>query len=250
MKLDFTNLTFTIPVRIDSPDRQENIAFIIDYLLHNFDTNIIIYENGPEPLFENKYNVQHFYEKSDGLFHRTKYLNRMARMANTDFIANYDCDVIFPVSQLEKSYNLLVEDRVDLIYPYDGLFVNIQRNVLKALIAYDPAVLIPTEHQNFGTQSMGGAILWNKKAFIAGGMENEHFISWGCEDWERIRRFTKLGYRPGRIKGPLYHIDHSRTHNSNETNPHYQKNVELFQRIDAMTGDEIREHIKSWPWLF
>ena len=54
MKYDLKDITFTIPVRIDTPDRLYNINYTVEYLLRNFDTNIIIYENGPEPKYNNR----------------------------------------------------------------------------------------------------------------------------------------------------------------------------------------------------
>jgi predicted glycosyltransferase involved in capsule biosynthesis len=177
----------------------------------------------------------------------------MAKLAKTDYIANYDCDVIFPVKQILKAHSLLKDNKVDFVYPYDGLFVNITKHVLDNEITnfnFDPVNLDPEKYQNFGRNSMGGALLWNKKAFIDGGMENEKFVSWGCEDWERFHRFTKLGYRVGRIKGPLYHISHSRTQDSNESNPFYQHNVVEFQKIDKMDATDLKEYMKTWPWLY
>ena len=161
-------------------------------------------------------------------------------------------NVTFPVKQVLKAYNLLQENAVDFIYPYDGLVVNIVRATLDSEITnfnMDPAGLNPERYQNFGRNSMGGALFWNKKSFIEGGMENEKFVSWGCEDWERFHRFTKLGYRVGRVKGPLYHISHSRTQESNETNPFYQQNLVEFQKVDKMNKDVLKEYVKTWPWL-
>ena len=249
MKIPFKDITFTIPVRIDSPDRMHNITYILQYLTNNFDTNILVYENGPVKQLNLDSNIDYVYEQNNGAFHRTKYLNKMAKMAKTRFIANYDCDVFFPVKQLVKAYDLLQSNEVNCIYPYDGLFVNINRNVLNDFSNFDPVTLDPMKYHNFGKQSMGGALLWSREAFIEGGMENEKFISWGAEDWERFRRFTKLGYIIGRVKGPLYHIDHSRKQDSNESNPYYQQNVLEFQKVDGMTGAQLREYIKTWPWL-
>ena len=47
MKYDLTDITFTIPVRIDSHQRHDNLNYILNYLKNNFETNIIVYENGP-----------------------------------------------------------------------------------------------------------------------------------------------------------------------------------------------------------
>jgi len=256
MKRNIPNITFTIPVRIDTKDRYENLICIINYLLTAGATNIIIYENGPEInkfVYDHKF-VKIVREQNNGPFHRTKYLNKMAKLATTDFIANYDCDVMFPLKQVYKAYDILANDEADIVFPYDGLFVNIPRSLLRpGSEVYENASvesLNPNDYPNFGKNSMGGAIFWKKKVFIDGGMENENFISWGAEDWERVRRFTKLGYRFGRVKGPLYHINHSRTQESSEANPYYQKNVVEFQKIDRMNKEELQEYIKTWPWLY
>ena len=255
MKKDLSEITFTIPVRIDSKDRYENLICIINYLLLGGATNIIVYENGPEI---NKFVYVHKHVKiirevNNGPFHRTQYLNKMAKLATTKLIANYDCDVMFPYKQLHKAYDILLNDEADIVFPYDGLFVNIPRHLLKdkASCVHEANVecLKPDDYPNFGKNSMGGALFWKRDVFIKGGMENENFISWGAEDWERIRRFTKLGYRIGRVKGPLYHIDHSRTQDSNESNPYYQRNVVEFQKVDAMNKEQLESYIKTWPWL-
>lgn len=250
MKHDLTDITFTIPVRIDSQQRYNNLSYILAYLKHNFNTNIIVYENGPIQKVSLDNSINYTFTKNSSSFHRTKYLNDMAKVVKTTFIANYDCDVFFPVKQILKAYSLLKDNKIDFIYPYDGLFVNIGREFIDREVKdYDPVNLNPEGLPNFGRSSMGGALLWNRNAFMQGGMENEKFVSWGCEDWERYHRFTKLGYRVGRIKGPLYHIDHARTQESNETNPFYQQNLIEFQKIDKMNVDQLKEYIKTWPWL-
>ena len=255
MKKDLSEITFTIPVRIDSKDRYENLICIINYLLLGGATNVIIYENGPEInkfVYDDK-RVKIVREVNNGPFHRTQYLNKMAKLATTKLIANYDCDVMFPYKQLHKAYDILLNDEADIVFPYDGLFVNIPRLLLKdqTSCVYEANVecLKPDDYPNFGKNSMGGALFWKRDVFIKGGMENENFISWGAEDWERVRRFTKLGYRIGRVKGPLYHIDHSRTQDSNESNPYYQRNVVEFQKVDAMNKEQLESYIKTWPWL-
>jgi len=247
-KIDLKNVTFNIPIRIDSEDRAFNLKYIVSYLQTNFDTNIIIYENGPKKLVDFKdSSIIHIYEEGNGLFHRTRYLNEMARLSRTDYIVNYDCDVLFPIKQVVKAVKILRSNDVDFVYPYGGLFVNIPREALNNTFNVDE--LDPANYPNFGSNSVGGAILWNKKVFIKGGMENENFISWGAEDWERFRRFVKLGYNVGRVKGPLYHINHSRSINSNESNPNYTKNVAEFNRIVDMSKEELMQHISTWSWL-
>ena len=42
MKTDLKNTTFIIPLRIDTGDRLLNVIISTEYLLHNFDTTVMI----------------------------------------------------------------------------------------------------------------------------------------------------------------------------------------------------------------
>ena len=44
MKIDFSDVTFLIPVRVDSVIRIENLMATIRFLQRNFHTNIIVLE--------------------------------------------------------------------------------------------------------------------------------------------------------------------------------------------------------------
>ena len=48
--IDLSDLTLMIPVKIDSDDRVLNLNVVATYLRHHFKTNIIIAEQGPEPI--------------------------------------------------------------------------------------------------------------------------------------------------------------------------------------------------------
>ena len=42
MKINLSEATFIIPIRIESPDRLRNVITTTAFLVENFDTNIII----------------------------------------------------------------------------------------------------------------------------------------------------------------------------------------------------------------
>ena len=44
MRIDLSQATFIIPIRIESPDRLRNVVTTTAFLLENFKTNIIIKE--------------------------------------------------------------------------------------------------------------------------------------------------------------------------------------------------------------
>ena len=52
MKTDLKNTTFIIPLRIDTGDRLRNVILSTAYLLHNFDTTVMIKEVDSERRFE------------------------------------------------------------------------------------------------------------------------------------------------------------------------------------------------------
>ena len=250
---DLTSVTFNIPVKIDSPERLENLKLTVDYILHHFNTNIIVYEVAKDKPIYNERNprVKYIFECiRDNPFHRTRYLNEMALISHTPIIANYDCDVLFNPENYITAAEVIQKNGHHAVFPYDGLFLNVPRTHIPQIQETKKLSFIDIDKtENFGRGSVGGAIFWDKKYFIAGGMENEEFVSWGCEDWERIKRFAKLGCRFTRINGPLYHITHPRGSDSSDSNPHYQKNQELYNRIEAMNEEQIRNYINNASWV-
>lgn len=252
-KQDLTYVTFNIPVKIDCPERLHNLEVCISYLQHHFATHIIVYEVSEDGVSKIPFipDIKHHIKKlGNELFHRTKYLNEMALLSNTSVIANYDCDVLIPPDQLVLAAKGCNNGECDGCYPYNGLFVNMPRSFIPRILKdMDLSFVDVKTTENFGTNSMGGAIFWNKAKFIDGGMENEHFVSWGYEDWERLNRFRKLGYKIGRTGGALYHISHPRGKDSCDANPAYKHNGKVYDAIMAMSKEQLRAYIDKQPWM-
>ena len=80
-------------------------------------------------------------------------------------------------------------------------------------------------------------------------MENEEFISWGCEDCEIYNRFNILDLKFKWIDYIVYHIEHSRGENSSISNPHVMKNSEIEQKISKMNKDELFEYYSNVEYL-
>jgi hypothetical protein len=260
--LSLKDTTFTIPVKIDSTDRLENLELTLTYLNNNFKTNVIIAENS-----EDEFRVPlHTYAKFDNLnityiayskfempvFHRTKLLNEMALNSSTPYIVNWDCDVIIPVLQLYRSIKLLKQDLVCFVYPYDGRFARVERENIYRFKScnYDIAVLTETFRGMFPTdkKSVGGVVCYNKIMYFKAGGENENFISWAPEDEERYLRVKKL-YGDNsikRIKGALYHFQHYVGNDSSNENPYFKHNLRIFYKISEMSYRTLHEEIQTW----
>lgn len=246
--------TFTIPVLYDHNDRKQNLDLSVCMIQKSFDTNIIVGEQGGRRFeYMSKYCKYHSFDDVKE-FHRTKMLNDMAMMAETEIIANWDCDVIIPPMQIYLTCEA-IRNGAEMVFPYDGRFARFERlHWFKKIERHLDIGIIgnaPLKGKNdtpVPVTSVGGAVFFNKESFIDGGLENENMISFGPEDVERSDRFKLLEYNVQRVGGCLYHISHWCGPNSSTKNPHFRANHVEIQKIRQMTKNQLREYVDSWPW--
>ena len=254
-KINLKDCTFLIPFFYDHEDRLENLEFLIDYLNHHFDTNIFVGECCERSMLQNhpvsnKISKYFYWFSESDLFHRTKVLNLLCKEANTKIVVNQDTDVIFPKEAYTKARDLIVNNIADIVYPYDGNFMEMLRSKLSILKQTMDFFSIPKQELNCcHPNSKGGAVFENREKFIDVGMENEHFRSWSFEDNERWHRFHVLGLRVSRLENYLLHIEHWRGKNSNPHHEHYNLNLLEYNRIANMSKENVLEEIKTWSWL-
>lgn len=263
---DLTNSTFIIPIRIESDDRLRNVITTLCYLLSNFRTNIIIKEVDKKSIFLDcalpqieefcgrKIDINHIFEKSDNpSFHRQKVLNDMLMEVKTDIVVNYDCDILLPKKSYIDAYNMILSGNFDLIYPYgDGIYQ-------KQIFATDELVsdflnnyfdfnILESKSNDYDAK-YGFCQFFSKKVYIEGGMENENFVAYAPEDVERYYRFNKLGYSIGRINSVVYHLEHSRGHNSWLNNPYMDNNNELWEELQKLDKEQLKQYYLNQDYL-
>lgn len=254
--IHLTDVTFLIPVRIDTIERMENLVAVTNYLLHHFDTNIIVLEAAG---FNNGFlkkclseKVQwHFVEDERMIFHRTYYLNQLTAMASTPYVAVWDADVLVKEHQLTEAVNKLRRGETDFIFPYDGMFLDtgmanrmdfMQFGDLGRFDKELPKMSVP-----YGYTACGGGFLAATEIYRSMGMENENFFGWGPEDGERVKRWGILNARYTRIKGPLFHFTHPRGVNSGfRTDDDKKAGLREYLRICRMSKEELQQEVLSW----
>ena len=268
--IDLKNCTFIIPIRIESEDRMRNVVTVLAYLLKNFDTKVIVKEVDVESVFEDQVlpqiedflgdninNLTHVFEKSDDpVFYRMKILNEMIDMADTMVIANYDCDVLFKKETYVESVEMIM-DGFDLVYPYG--FGNYQKQVfidddgVSEFINEDFDFEVLDKKSRMYDAQYGHVQFVNRKSYILAGMENENFRGSSPEDKERFYRFDKMGYSVGRIDDIVYHLEHSRGvnswPNSVQGNPYMKQNFDEWEKIQKMTGHQLRSYYSNQEYL-
>lgn len=252
------DLTFVIPVRIDSIFRLRNLKSVVEFYSRHLASNFIILEADtksriPVGTFTD-HNVQFLFEGDENpIFHRTKYINRLLKKTVTPYAAIWDTDAVCPLEGVKKAHELLLTDKSTMVYPYDGIFWQVNRFFsscfhrtcdIDLLSKFpQPRVLMDGYH------SVGGAFMVNIERYRKVGWENEHFIGWGPEDKERFKRLEILGDCPIRVDGVLYHLYHTRGQNSGDFN----RNLALatkreYCNVCAMTPDSLRNYINGWKW--
>lgn len=254
MKIDLSDVTFNIPVKIDSRDRARNLFVCVNYINRYFDTNIIVCEqndNYVADILKNaKYIYLHFESNvNKNEIHRTAQLNLMCMKSNTPIIVNYDCDVLLPIDQYVISTELIRNNEADVVYPYNGQFLNIDdKSIEQFMIYYDLDKIDKSNFAHIGPPdkpSVGGAIFYNKQSFINSGMENENFFGWGFEDNERFYRFNTLGLKIKRTDKSLYHMNHEKVQfNSSRI----WTNSREMNYIKSLDKEQLLKLIKTWEW--
>jgi hypothetical protein len=257
MITNLEDVSFLIPFKKDSEERIRNLNFNLEYLNKYFKTNVFIIECDIDQKYTidvSKYEnltIDYEFRKADNyLFHRTKYLNDMAKKSKTSCICLYDLDVVFTVSQYLLAYQAISTNVADLTFPYGGRFIDFDGENLNTIMQNVSLDNITESHGNcYNANSVGGAIFLNKTKFIEYGMENEYFVSWGFEDLCRVTRAQKLGLKIVRIPGILYHLHHPTSQNSSNTqHREYVNNQFEFHKVSRMNPHELREYVLTWKW--
>lgn len=265
------NTTFIIPLKIESGDRMRNIITVLCFLLHNFDSKVIVKEVDSQKVFEPDVlpqiteflgdriqNLTHIFEHSDNqVFHRTRILNEMIHMSTTEVVVNYDCDIVLRPETYYKSVDMIVNDGYDLIYPYGkGSYqqqVFATDEIVSEFISNDfDFDILMRNSQNY-LSDRGHVQFFKRSSYIEGGMENENFIGSAPEDLERHDRYIKLGYKVGRIDDIIFHFEHSRGMNSYpisvQKSPHWNDNWKLYEYLNTASVEELKEYYQTQKYL-
>ena len=229
-------------------ERLENVLCVTRFLLRELDTQVLLWEcasysNGVlKRLLPRDGNLHYeFHEDRDPVLHRTRWLNRMYRAAQTPWVATWDVDVIAEPRQIVASVEALRNGECDFVYPYRKYFLEASPILRELFLRRTDFRILRRNRQKmkrlYFPDPVGGAFFFRKAAYEEAGYENEEYYNWGMEDGERYTRWKKMGYRVKRIDAPLYHLTHPRGLNS--TDIHLPKEEDLY-RLKQLQGAYYR----------
>ena len=252
--MDLLNTTLIIPVKIEHPDRLRNAKTTLGFINSHFKTNVFIYEISDDGESKLDFltdltnlNIKHWCVKTEGAFHRTKYLNIMLDAVETPVVANYDIDVILRPEVYMYCQDRIINNGVPVIYPYEGgkngQFQVHQNFDYKGFekSEFDMGFFNGDTSITVYDAECGHCIFFDTEIYRKLGGENEEFISYGPEDKERMIRFQKL--TDDKVEwirnAKVYHFEHYRSQDSSSANPHFQKNWEIFNSLSNMNGSDL-----------
>jgi len=234
-KIELTDTTVLITVRIDSSERKVNLSALLKVLKRDYLMPVYVLEADSKQLFqpEKSYSGMHyrFIKDNDPVFHRTKYFRQMEEEINTPYFAIWDTDAIAIPHQVYEAVSALRNNEAVMSFPYDGRFVAVDAvtstlfsNTLKmeALTSFAAGMDLV-----FGYHSYGGVCFLNREKYLETGGENVNFYGWGPEDIERSMRMEVYGLPVYRSKGFLFHLYHPRMLNSK----YFNDKLETTNRI-------------------
>ena len=120
------NLTFLIPVKIESEDRVRNLTTVLTYILNKFDAKILVQENDKVQRFNDLVlpnipksdNIEYTFDlQTNNYFHKTKILNDLLLRSDTEVVCNYDTDVLLPEKTYTEAYQL-IESKQSVSYTH------------------------------------------------------------------------------------------------------------------------------------
>ena len=270
-RYDFKDISFLIHVRIDVDDRLENLSTVLEYYHHNCNNIEFIIvnddihpDNKLKPLHEQYPNSKFLFQQNDGVYHRTRAFNEASKHTDRPVVVAGDTDVIVHPEYLLRASNQLIQDEtIGSIYPYNGLFIHVSKDLKKKIqqtncIEFlpehipDPSNRVPyyqTEHILVAhPHSLGGCIMYNHNNWKKFKGYNPGFVGWGREDDEIWHRVKTLGYKIERImddRAVAWHLPHDNT--VREKHPYYERNGEIVQYVLSLTDKQsLENYIKNW----
>jgi uncharacterized protein (DUF1919 family) len=249
-RINLLDVTFIIPVRVDSTERLTNFNAVQQFLIANFNTNIHVLEADRQEKIKVAPNVKKtFVYDENRLFRKARYVNMLAVEVSTPYFALWDTDVVGIPSQIEESVKMLRNELAHMVFPYNRYFYSVPKHFKEIYIQtnYCLDILIrnvDSFQKMHGSYSPGGAFIIARDTFLAIGKENENFFGWGPEDSELIVRLQILGYCLCRVDGPLFHLYHAR----GITGSFASEKIEIlnrseFLKICAMHPVQLRRYI-------
>jgi hypothetical protein len=253
------DVSFVIPIRVDTPDRLENCDAILRFLtLHFPESEIQLVEQDVQTQTESlrksfPHAVWHF-EFNDKHFSRGRAINTGLLNSTRPCVCAYDTDILVDPAALRLAAALIAAKRWPIVIPFNLIFVELSGEWRQRLIASLDItdlsnitnLLEVPRHPDITSRVLSGAIMMcDRELIVMEGGYNRKMISYGWEDIEFFKRLETLGYYSYMLNDfNLIHLDHRRGPDS-QVNEMYEINRAEFNRVLKMSEAELNTYVQK-----
>jgi len=247
-------LSIIVPVRIDVPDRLENLRTSTAYLRKHFPYAEMIMvecdESSTVPDDVKSLFDEVLFVALHGPFAKSRAMNLGLLRARRPVVAFYDVDVLVHPSAARWAVRQILTKRFPLVLPFSGVFVDVsgarRREMILQLevgrLALESVREINAKPDCTARIVDGGVFFADREVMIVEGGYNARMISYGWEDIEVLRRFEQLGYYRAYAKENLIHLDHARGPDSVK-NEYTDRNRDEYERVKQMSRAKLRTYV-------
>lgn len=253
------DLTFIIPIRVDTEDRIDNCLTVLRFLnLHFPKSEVLLMEQDAETHTERVQqafpSVLRHFELNQGRFSKSRAVNRGIMLSTRAIICMCDTDILLHPDAIRTAATICRTQAGRVVIPHNRIFMDVS-GAMKAEIASSLDMEKYGKVRRFSDTPVradvasrdcnGGIFVASKEVLMIAGGLNKKMISYGWEDTEFIRRLDRLGYYTIMLpQFNLVHLDHRRGSDS-QVNEMFDINRAEFEKINAMKRHQLQLYVET-----
>ena len=253
------DLSFIIPIRVDTEDRLDNCLTILRFLqLHFPEAEVLLMEQDAETrtdrIIEAFPGVRRNFEPNPGRFSKSLAVNHGVELSTRPLICMCDTDILLHPDAIRRACRILRMRMGRVVIPHNRIFVDVSGELKSEISAsldmnkygrFRRFADAPAGKNSVTRDCNGGIFLAEKEVLQFAGGLNRKMISYGWEDTEFIRRLDKLGYYTFMLpEFNLVHLDHRRGADS-RINEMFDVNRAEFEKVNAMNRRQLQSYIET-----
>lgn len=253
------DLTFIIPIRVDTDDRIENCLTVLRFLRQHFPlSEVMLLEQDSvvrtDRIVDAFPNIKRRFSHNPGHFSRSKGINDGVAAASGALVCACDTDILLHPEAIRRGAAILRSRRRRIVIPYNRIVLDVS-GALKADISRSLDMErygkvrrradAPSRADLAVRINSGGIFMADRDVLLLEGGMNKKMIAYGWEDAEFCRRFDKIGYYTFMLRDfNLVHLDHRRGPDS-QIGEMYDVNKLEFHKVTAMHRRQLRSYIET-----
>lgn len=234
------SFTFIIGYRHRS-DRFTNLRKVLEWVNGFAGVDVILVEQDSHSKIDHiNLDARHIFVKNDGHYNRSWAFNIGIKLSKSNIIVFSDSDLIMDPEEFITSLKEI--ENYDMVSPYKSVLDLLPNEVNKSIDDLNKITRPGRgETDNQTINICGGMSIFRKDSIMRIGGWCEDFWSWGGEDdyltilVKKFLKYKEMSYR-------CYHLYHSRDKMDMQQ---YQKNLNLFNRLNKMSDDELLRFINN-----